>query len=139
VKWIQNLQGASTKAAADTILQRAIIGAAEDTGDKYAAMASDAREGSVDAATALAVLPASTADKYYEYAKPANVAPSALLDALSYKNSQKAKTEYGKDGKAVEGKSTQDKMIAYIDGLKLSDAKKRALYLCFYTEKNCPW
>ena len=137
--WIKSLMGAKPKAAADTILQRAIIGAAEDTGDKYAAMASDAREGSVDAATALAVLPASTADKYYEYAKPENVAPSAVLDALSYKNSQKAKTEYGKDGKAVEGKSTQDKMIAYIDGLKLSDAKKRALYCCFYAESGSPW
>ena len=53
----------------------------------------------------------------------------------------KTSADKDKDGKAVSG-SKQKKIMAYINGLPISEEQKDALYLAFYKPKeleNAPW
>ena len=75
-----------------------------------------------------------------EHAKPAGV------DSASYYrfwlDAGEMRSERDADGKEIKGQKKQDKVMAYIDGLRLTREQKDALYLSMYVEKNlknAPW
>lgn len=75
-----------------------------------------------------------------EHAKPAGV------DSASYYRfwleAGEMRSDRDADGKEIKGQKKQDKVMAYIDGLRLTNAQKDALYLSMYVEKNlknAPW
>lgn len=93
----------------------------------------------VNEATVVAALPTETVDRWTEYGKSNGVTAGDVLDLLQFKNSDDAKTELDENGKKIKGKSTQDKVIAFIDSKDLSDKEKDAWFCCIYSEKNSPW
>ena len=76
---------------------------------------------------------------YREYGESAGIDISVFLDTLEYKSS--VSSEKDADGNVTL--TAKDKVIDYIDELKLSDDKKDALYLaCEYAESGLwktPW
>ena len=72
--------------------------------------------------------------KYNEQAKPAGLDAGTFWDAYQFKND--ARTTRDRNGKAISGQGTMDKVAAYIDGLNLSREQKNALFLCFYSQTS---
>ncbi len=76
---------------------------------------------------------------YREYGESAGIDITVFLNALEYKGN--ASSDKDADGEVIT--TAKDKVIDYIDGLKLSDEQKDALYLaCDYAESGLwktPW
>lgn len=139
-KWILDAKSYSEKSLADLFVEKAVEKAAGKLdGGKYDSMNTLYDSGKIDDAAIIAVFPQETMDKWVEYGKPKGVTAGDVLDLLQFKNSDKAKTETDANGKKIKGKSTQDKVIAFIDGQNLTDKEKDAWFCCLYTAKNSPW
>lgn len=139
-KWILDAKSYSEKSLADLFVEKAVEKAAGKLdGGKYDSMNTLYDSGKIDDAAIIAVFPQETMDKWVEYGKPKGVTAGDVLDLLQFKNSDKAKTETDANGKKIKGKSTQDKVIAFIDGQNLTDKEKDAWFCCLYAAKNSPW
>lgn len=139
-KWILDAKSYSEKSLADLFVEKAVEKAAGKLdGGKYDSMNTLYDSGKIDDAAIIAVFPQDTMDKWVEYGKPKGVTAGDVLDLLQFKNSDKAKTETDANGKKIKGKSTQDKVIAFIDGQNLTDKEKDAWFCCLYAAKNSPW
>ena len=139
-KWILDAKSYSEKNLADLFVEKAVEKAAGKLdGGKYDSMNTLYDSGKIDDAAIIAVFPQETMDKWVEYGKPKGVTAGDVLDLLQFKNSDKAKTETDANGKKIKGKSTQDKVIAFIDGQNLTDKEKDAWFCCLYAAKNSPW
>ncbi len=139
-KWILDAKSYSEKSLADLFVEKAVEKAAGKLdGGKYDSMNTLYDSGKIDDAAIIAVFPQETMDKWVEYGKQKGVTAGDVLDLLQFKNSDKAKTETDANGKKIKGKSTQDKVIAFIDGQNLTDKEKDAWFCCLYAAKNSPW
>lgn len=139
-KWILDAKSYSEKSLADLFVEKAVEKAAGKLdGGKYDSMNTLYDSGKIDDAAIIAVFPQETMDKWVEYGKPKGVTAGDVLDLLQFKNSDEAKTETDENGKKIKGKSTQDKVIAFIDGQNLTDKEKDAWFCCLYAAKNSPW
>lgn len=139
-KWILDAKSYSEKNLADLFVEKAVEKAAGKLdGGKYDSMNTLYDSGKINDAAIIAVFPQETMDKWVEYGKPKGVTAGDVLDLLQFKNSDKAKTETDANGKKIKGKSTQDKVIAFIDGQNLTDKEKDAWFCCLYAAKNSPW
>lgn len=139
-KWILDAKSYSEKSLADLFVEKAVEKAAGKLdGGKYDSMNTLYDSGKIDDAAIIAVFPRETMDKWVEYGKPKGVTAGDVLDLLQFKNSDEAKTETDENGKKIKGKSTQDKVIAFIDGQNLTDKEKDAWFCCLYAAKNSPW
>ena len=94
-------------------------------------------------------------ETYPEYAEMSEESVTKYLGGLQaagikpgvyygfWKDTKEMKTEYGDDGKAIEGKGRRDKVLAYIDSLPLTSAQKDLLYYAAnYAESKIgetPW
>ena len=94
-------------------------------------------------------------ETYPEYAEMSEESVTKYLGGLQaagikpgvyygfWKDTKEMKTEYGDDGKAIEGKGRRDKVLAYIDSLPLTSAQKDLLYFAAnYAESKIgetPW
>lgn len=129
--WVQELQGKSDEEIAQTIIGKALESAAKKIGGtKYAGMAEQIRGGTPEE-TVLMALTDNQKENYSKYIQKAKVPAETYLDVLSFES--KAKSD---DKEAKNSKTKKEKVVAYIDGLKLTRKQKRALYLCFYSEKD---
>ena len=129
--WVQELQGKSDEEIAQTIIGKALESAAKKIGGtKYAGMAEQIRGGTPEE-TVLMALTDNQKENYSKYIQKAKVPAETYLDVLSFES--KAKSD---DKEAKNSKTKKEKVVAYIDGLKLTKKQKRALYLCFYSEKD---
>lgn len=129
--WVQELQGKSDEEIAQTIIGKTLESAAKNSGGtKYAGMAEQIRGGTPEE-TALMALTDNQQENYSKYIQKAKVPAETYLDVLSFES--KAKSD---DKEAKNSKTKKEKVVAYINGLKLTKKQKRALYLCFYSEKD---
>ena len=77
---------------------------------------------------------------YQEYAVPAGISAKKYYEFWSFADN--AETERDSNGKTIKGRSTQDKVVAFIDKMNISNEQKDALYLSMYTSKKLkktPW
>ena len=100
-------------------------GAAEGN-DKYDYM-QERLAGGTPPETVLMALSEKQQENYSKHLNQAKVSAEVYLDALNF--ASKAKTD-------EDGQTKKEKVVAYIDGLKLTRKQKRALYLCFYSKKD---
>lgn len=99
---------------------------AAEGSDKYDYM-QERLAGGTPPETVLMALSGKQQENYSKYLNPEKVSAEVYLDALNF--ASKAKTD-------EDGQTKKEKVVAYIDGLKLTRKQKRALYLCFYSEKD---
>ena len=99
---------------------------AAEGSDKYDYM-QERLDGGTPPETVLMALSEKQQENYSKHLNPAKVSAEVYLDALNF--ASKAKTD-------EDGQTKKEKVVAYIDGLKLTKKQKRALYLCFYSEKD---
>lgn len=131
--WVQELQGKSDEEIAQTIIGKALESAAKKRGGtKYAGMAEQIRDGTPEE-TVLMTLTDDQKENYSKYIQKAKVPAETYLDVLSFES--KCVSDKDKKGNIIAG-SKKKKVVAYISGLKLTKKQKRALYLCFYSEKD---
>lgn len=83
--------------------------------------------------TVLQALTEAQQENYSKYIQEANVSAETYLDALSF--ASKAESDKDEDGKTISG-SRKQKIVDWIDSQKLTKKQKRALFLCFYSEKD---
>ena len=139
-QWMNEAKNMTQRERADLFVEKAaesLMSGME--GGKYDKLNSLYDNKKVNEATVIAALPTETVDRWTEYGKSNGVAAGDVLDLLQFKNSDDAKTELDENGKKIKGKSTQDKVIAFIDSKDLSDKEKDAWFCCIYSEKNSPW
>lgn len=139
-QWMNEAKNMTQRERADLFVEKAaesLMSGME--GGKYDKLNSLYDNKKVNEATVVASLPAETVDRWTEYGKSNGVTAGDVLDLLQFKNSDDAKTELDENGKKIKGKSTQDKVIAFIDSKDLSDKEKDAWFCCIYSEKNSPW
>ncbi len=131
--WVQELQGKSDEEIAQTIIGKALESAAKNSGGtKYAGMAEQIRGGTPEE-TVLMAMTDNQKENYSKYIQKAKVPAETYLDVLSFES--KCVSDKDKKGNIIAG-SKKKKVVAYISGLKLTKKQKRALYLCFYSEKD---
>lgn len=75
---------------------------------------------------------------YDAYIKDSSVDMQTYLDFYSFASSDAAKTEKDENGKEIKGKTRQDKIIAYLEKLDVSDEVKGRLFCSEYSRENCP-
>lgn len=139
-QWMNEAKNMTQRERADLFVEKAaesLMSGME--GRKYDKLNSLYDNKKVNEATVVAALPTETVDRWTEYGKSNGVTAGDVLDLLQFKNSDDAKTELDENGKKIKGKSTQDKVIAFIDSKDLSDKEKDAWFCCIYSEKNSPW
>ncbi len=139
-QWMNEAKNMTQRERADLFVEKAaesLMSGME--GGKYDKLNSLYDNKKVNEATVIAALPTETVDRWTEYGKSNGVTAADVLDLLQFKNSDDAKTELDENGKKIKGKSTQDKVIAFIDSKDLSDKEKDAWFCCIYSEKNSPW
>ncbi len=139
-QWMNEAKNMTQRERADLFVEKAaesLMSGME--GGKYDKLNSLYDNKKVNEATVVASLPTETVDRWTEYGKSNGVTAGDVLDLLQFKNSDDAKTEMDENGKKIKGKSTQDKVIAFIDSKDLSDKEKDAWFCCIYSEKNSPW
>lgn len=139
-QWMNEAKNMTQRERADLFVEKAaesLMSGME--GGKYDKLNSLYDNKKVNEATVVASLPTETVDRWTEYGKSNGVTAGDVLDLLQFKNSDDAKTELDENGKKIKGKSTQDKVIAFIDSKDLSDKEKDAWFCCIYSEKNSPW
>nr|DAU96512.1 MAG TPA: hypothetical protein [Caudoviricetes sp.] len=139
-QWMNEAKNMTQRERADLFVEKAaesLMSGME--GGKYDKLNSLYDNKKVNEATVIAALPTETVDRWTEYGKSNGVTAGDVLDLLQFKNSDDAKTELDETGKKIKGKSTQDKVIAFIDSKDLSDKEKDAWFCCIYSEKNSPW
>lgn len=139
-QWMNEAKNMTQRERADLFVEKAaesLMSGME--GGKYDKLNSLYDNKKVSEATVIAALPTETVDRWTEYGKSNGVTAGDVLDLLQFKNSDDAKTELDETGKKIKGKSTQDKVIAFIDSKDLSDKEKDAWFCCIYSEKNSPW
>lgn len=93
----------------------------------------------VEKRNAVAAMLSDTALEKFSECLQAGVSVSSYVGTKVYFG--KTSADKDKDGKAVSG-SKQKKIMAYINGLPISEEQKDALYLAFYKPKeleNAPW
>lgn len=131
--WVQELQGKSDEEIAQTIIGKTLESAAKNSGGtKYAGMAEQIRGGTPEE-TVLMAMTDNQKENYSKYIQKAKVPAETYLDVLSFES--KCVSDKDKKGNIIAG-SKKKKVVAYISGLKLTKKQKRALYLCFYSEKD---
>lgn len=139
-QWMNEAKNMTQRERADLFVEKAaesLMSGME--GGKYDKLNSLYDNKKVNEATVIAALPTETVDRWTEYGKSNGVTAGDVLDLLQFKNSDDAKTELDETGKKIKGKSTQDKVITFIDSKDLSDKEKDAWFCCIYSEKNSPW
>jgi hypothetical protein len=139
-QWMNEAKNMTQRERADLFVEKAAESLMSGMdGGKYDKLNSLYDNKKVNEATVVASLPTETVDRWTEYGKSNGVTAGDVLDLLQFKNSDDAKTEMDENGKKIKGKSTQDKVIAFIDSKDLSDKEKDAWFCCIYSEKNSPW
>lgn len=139
-QWMNEAKNMTQRERADLFVEKAAESLMSGMdGGKYDKLNSLYDNKKVNEATVVAALPTETVDRWTEYGKSNGVTAGDVLDLLQFKNSDDAKTELDENGKKIKGKSTQDKVIAFIDSKDLSDKEKDAWFCCIYSEKNSPW
>lgn len=129
-QWMEELEGKTAEEVTDALIVHALTAQAGNSKDKdkYNEYADQISSG-VPEETVLMALTDNQKENYSKYIQKAKVPAETYLDVLSFES----KCASDKDKK---GKSKKEKVVAYIDGLKLTRKQKRALYLCFYSEKD---
>lgn len=128
--WMEELDGKTAEEVTDALIVHVLAAQAGNSENKYNAYADQISSG-VPAETVLMALTDNQKENYSKYIQKAKVPAETYLDALSFES--KAKSD---DKEAKNSKTKKEKVVAYIDGLKLTRKQKRALYLCFYSEKD---
>lgn len=128
--WMEELEGKTAEEVTDALIVHALTAQAGNSENKYNAYADQISSG-VPAETVLMALTDPQQENYSKYIQKAKVPAETYLDVLSFES--KAKSD---DKEAKNSKTKKEKVVAYIDGLKLTRKQKRALYLCFYSEKD---
>ena len=128
--WMEELDGKTAEEVTDALIVHVLAAQAGNSENKYNAYADQISSG-VPAETVLMALTDNQKENYSKYIQKAKVPAETYLDALSFES--KAKSD---DKEAKNSKTKKEKVVAYIDGLKLTKKQKRALYLCFYSEKD---
>lgn len=130
--WMEELEGKTAEEVTDALIVHALTAQAGNSKDKdkYNEYADQISSG-VPEETVLMALTDNQKENYSKYIQKAKVPAETYLDVLSFES--KAKSD---DKEAKNSKTKKEKVVAYIDGLKLTKKQKRALYLCFYSEKD---
>ena len=129
-QWMEELEGKTAEEVTDALIVHVLAAQAGNSDNKYNAYADQISSG-VPAETVLMALTDNQKGNYSKYIQKAKVPAETYLDVLSFES--KAKSD---DKEAKNSKTKKEKVVAYIDGLKLTRKQKRALYLCFYSEKD---
>jgi hypothetical protein len=130
--WMEELEGKTAEEVTDALIVHVLAAQAGNSENKYNAYADQISSG-VPAETVLMALTDPQQENYSKYIQKAKVPAETYLDVLSFES--KCVSDKDKKGNVIAG-SKKEKVVAYIDGLKLTRKQKRALYLCFYSEKD---
>lgn len=130
--WMEELEGKTAEEVTDALIVHVLAAQAGNSKDKYNEYAAQISSG-VPEETVLMALTDNQKENYSKYIQKAKVPAETYLDVLRFES--KCVSDKDKKGNIIAG-SKKEKVVAYINGLKLTRKQKRALYLCFYSEKD---